>query len=50
VTPDDVVFLLPDVLRHRLILSFSGKAKQWTADKVIDKLIQLVPVPLDSEG
>ena len=49
VTPDDVIFLLPDVLRHRLILSFSGKAQQWTADKVIEKLIQLVPVPLDNE-
>jgi MoxR-like ATPase len=48
VTPDDVTFLLPDVLRHRLILSFSGRAQQWTADKVIEQLIQLVPVPLDT--
>jgi len=48
VTPDDVTFLLPDVLRHRLILSFSGRAQQWTADKVIEQLIQLVPIPLDA--
>jgi len=47
VTPDDVTFLLPDVLRHRLILSFSGRAQQWTADKVIEQLIQRVAVPLD---
>ncbi len=46
VTPDDVIHLLPDVLRHRLIISFSGRAQQWTANKLTEKLIQLVPVPL----
>ncbi|WP_127469908.1 AAA family ATPase [Thiomicrorhabdus aquaedulcis] len=46
VTPDDVVTLLPDVLRHRLAVSFSGRAKLWTADLVIAKLIELVAVPL----
>lgn len=45
VTPDDVIRLLPDVLRHRLIISFSGRAQQWTADSIIEKLIELVPVP-----
>ncbi|WP_321325280.1 MoxR family ATPase [Thiomicrorhabdus sp.] len=46
VTPDDVIALLPDVLRHRLILSFSGRAQKWTADSIIKKLIELVPVPM----
>jgi len=46
VTPDDVIKLLPDVLRHRLIISFSGRAQQWTSDRIIEKLISLVPVPL----
>ncbi|MDG6774186.1 MoxR family ATPase [Thiomicrorhabdus sp. ZW0627] len=46
VTPDDVIKLLPDVLRHRLIVSFSGRAQQWTADSIIEKIIDLVPVPL----
>ena len=45
VTPDDVTQLLPDVLRHRLIISFSGRAQQWTADKITEKLIQLIPAP-----
>ncbi|MBN2865392.1 MAG: MoxR family ATPase [Thiotrichales bacterium] len=46
VTPDDVISLLPDVLRHRLIISFSGRAQQYTADSIIQKIIELVPVPL----
>lgn len=46
VTPDDVIRLLPDVLRHRLIVSFSGRAQQWSADAIIDKIIDLIPVPL----
>ncbi len=46
VTPDDVIGLLPDVLRHRLIISFSGRAQQYTADSIIEKIIELVPVPL----
>lgn len=46
VTPDDVITMLPDILRHRLIVSFSGRAQQWTADSVIERLLALVPVPL----
>ncbi|MDX1351545.1 MAG: MoxR family ATPase [Thiomicrorhabdus sp.] len=46
VTPDDVIALLPDVLRHRLIVSFSGRAQKWTPDAIIQKLIELVPVPM----
>lgn len=46
VTPDDVIQLLPDVLRHRLIVSFTGRAQGWTADRIIEKLIELVPVPV----
>ena len=46
VTPDDAIALLPDVLRHRLIISFSGRAQTFTADSIIEKIIELVPVPL----
>lgn len=50
VTPDDVITLLPDVLRHRLIISFSGRAQQYTADSIIQKIIELVPVPLNESS
>ncbi len=49
VTPDDVIALLPDVLRHRIRVSFSGRAKQWTETKVIHKIMELVPVPLSGD-
>ncbi|NPA72636.1 MAG: MoxR family ATPase [Gammaproteobacteria bacterium] len=45
VTPDDALKLLPDVLRHRLIVSFSGRAQQWTPDSIIEQIVRLVPVP-----
>jgi len=45
VTPDDVRALLPDVLRHRLILSFEAEAEEWTADKIITKVMETLPVP-----
>lgn len=46
VTPDDVLAVLPDVLRHRIRVSFSGRAQGWDENKVIDKIIELVPVPV----
>ncbi|BBP42356.1 AAA family ATPase [Thiosulfativibrio zosterae] len=48
VTPEDVRQLLPDVLRHRIHVSFAGRAQQWTPDKVIQKILSQVEVPLAS--
>ncbi len=45
VSPDDVQNVLHDVLRHRIILSFSAEAKGRTADDFIDAILDLVPVP-----
>jgi MoxR-like ATPase len=44
VSPDDVQAVLPDVFRHRLLLSFEAEASGINADKVIEELIQRVPV------
>lgn len=44
VSPDDVRAVLHDVFRHRLILSFEAEANGQTADKIINELIQRVPV------
>ncbi|AOS97777.1 ATPase family associated with various cellular activities (AAA) [Microbulbifer aggregans] len=43
VTPDDVMEVAPDVLRHRLLLSFEAEAAGVTADQVIERLLQHVP-------
>ncbi len=45
VSPDDVQSMIFDILRHRIILSFSAQAKGVTTDDVIKKLLDLVPVP-----
>ncbi|WP_024852251.1 AAA family ATPase [Hydrogenovibrio kuenenii] len=44
VSPEEVQAIVHDVFRHRLLLSFEGEAAGMTADKLVDQLIQLVPV------
>lgn len=44
VTPDDVKAIVHDVFRHRLILSYEAHAAGVTADKVIDRVVELVAV------
>lgn len=46
VTPDDVLKMLPDVLRHRLAVSFAGRAQGWTVDAVIERLMHFISVPV----
>ncbi len=45
VTPEDVKAIGPDVLRHRLILSFEAEAESITADQVIQRVFDAVEVP-----
>ncbi len=45
VAPGDVKELAPDVLRHRLLLSFEAEASGATADSVVAELLRAVPVP-----
>jgi len=44
VTPDDVRAVAFDVLRHRILLTFEAEAEGMTADTVIQRLIDRVPV------
>ena len=45
VTPDDVKALAVPVLRHRIPPNFKAEAEGVDADKVIEKLLETVPVP-----
>jgi MoxR-like ATPase len=45
VLPEDVVGLAPDVLRHRLLLTYESEADGVTTDDVIRKLLESVPRP-----
>ncbi len=45
VWPEDVVDLVPDVLRHRLVLSYEALSDQLSADHIIQRIMQHVPAP-----
>ena len=45
VEPGDIQEILPDVLRHRLILGFEAEAEGVDADRVISELLARVAVP-----
>ncbi|MDK2777459.1 MAG: MoxR family ATPase [Pseudomonadota bacterium] len=44
VSPEDVQAIAHDVLRHRLLLSFEAEASGMTVNRVINELLQRVPV------
>lgn len=45
VVPEDIQEMMPDVFRHRLLLSFEAEANNQHADAIIQKIIEVVPVP-----
>lgn len=45
ITPDDVKFIAPSVLQHRLILTAEAEMEGHTPTKVVQRLIEKVEVP-----
>lgn len=45
VTPDDIKAVAPEILRHRLILTFDAEARGLGSDRVIGQLLETVTVP-----
>jgi MoxR-like ATPase len=45
VLPEDLLTMAPDVLRHRLVLSYEALADDVTAQHVIDAVLRAVRVP-----
>jgi MoxR-like ATPase len=45
VVPQDIAELAPDVIRHRLVLSYEALADRVTADEVLDRVLERVPQP-----
>jgi len=43
--PQDVLDLVPDVLRHRLVLSYEALSEGLTPEAIIAQILQAVPVP-----
>jgi MoxR-like ATPase len=44
VTPDDVYAVAPDVLRHRILLTWEAEAEGLTSDAVLQQLVAAVPL------
>jgi len=45
VLPDDMLVLVPDVLRHRLVLSYEALAENLNADMLVQRLLKKLPPP-----
>ncbi len=45
VTPEDVKAICPDVLRHRLCLSYEAEAEEVTQDVLVRRLLERISVP-----
>ena len=45
VTPQDVKTIAPNVLRHRILLTYEAEAEDITTDQIIGSIFDAVPVP-----
>ena len=45
VTPDDVKAIAPDVLRHRIVLTFEAEAEDVSSDELVRRMLERVPAP-----
>ena len=45
VVPQDVVEVIPDVLRHRLVLTYDALADEISSETVINRILQTVALP-----
>ena len=45
VLPQDVFDVAPDILRHRLVLSYEALAREISADHVLARVLSTIPAP-----
>lgn len=45
VTPDDIKALCPNILRHRMVISYEAEADEISADTIIQHILNAVPTP-----
>jgi len=45
VTPADIGYVIHNVLRHRVVLSYEARAKGVTTDSIISKIVETLPLP-----
>jgi MoxR-like ATPase len=45
VTPEDIKAIGPDVLRHRIVLTYEAEAEEVTAEQIVRRVFEVVEVP-----
>ncbi len=45
VTPVDIALITKDVLRHRIVLSYDAISEELSADNIIDRVLEEIPLP-----
>jgi len=45
VTPEDIKQIAPDVLRHRIIVSYEAEAENVTSAEIVKRILNHVEVP-----
>ena len=45
VTPQDIKDLVPDVLRHRVLITYEAEAEGITSEAILQRLLERIPVP-----
>ena len=45
VTPADIGYVIHDVFRHRIVLSYEARAKGVNADEIISKIVETLTIP-----
>ncbi len=45
VTPADIGYVVHDVLRHRIVLSYEARAKGIRSDEIISQIVETLPIP-----
>ena len=45
VTPDDIKEIAPDVLRHRLVVTYEAEAEEVSPDEIVKRVLAGVDVP-----
>jgi len=44
VTPEDIKSVAKEVLRHRVLLNYEGKAREISTDDVVDEILKRIAV------
>ena len=45
VSPQDIKVIAPDVMRHRIMISYEAEAEERTSDDIIETVLSEIPVP-----